>query len=841
MRCSSAYNGILATLSEEAPIPFGKYELLERINIGGMAEILKAQDTSRPGSGVLAVKRILPHLTEDRQFATMFTDESRVLAKLQHDNIIHTFEVGEVQHTPYIALEYIYGQDARMLFHRSRRSEQPVPIPVACYVIAQVCAGLHYAHDQRDDDGDLLGLVHRDVSLQNVLLSYDGEVKLTDFGIAMSAENVARTEAGVVKGKFGYMSPEQIKGEPLDRRSDIFATGICLYELLTGERLFSGDSDYAAVERVRNADVPPPSQLNRQIPSALEALVMKALAKSPRDRFQTAEDMRRALLDFMQESHNACSAVDLARYMREAFAEEIRKQPTAEALMSQATRAGDEGTGLAAFDNLDPVSTVTVVPDEPIDIADAVELIAPGRPPPQLQRGLASHPGAVPVSRAPTPRAVTPVQAFGPPVPATTAAPGVPRPVPRRDSVPPGFDPREGTGSGPMMSGPPTPQVPVDPHAVGNMMNSGVGMSDAYGLPDPGEDDVTRRIDVNQVINRDSAVRLGMPSAVGAPSPFGNPAASAVTPSGPIAVAAPGTGPHTPPVGAMAPASAEASAPGAVAASVNTETDPRRPAPVMTAPGPTSYGLVVGVVVAIIAVIAAGLFLARGSQPGTVQLTTEPTDTSVLVDGKPLPMSSSPFVVSDLEPEVDHRIEVRREGYRSWASTLRVHAGQTLALPTVALTKEEAAPASVSVGAATAADPAPSQVPAQPAIAAPEPEPAAEAEPESEPEPAAAQPSPQKLTKSSSRKSSSRETRKGTAVSGSTGGGGGFGVLRLNSRPWSQVTVDGRAVGNTPQMNLRLSAGAHTIRLHNPQFGLSKTLRLRVKGGQTITKIVDLQ
>src|SRR5262249_54743501 len=164
-----------------------------------MAEILKARDITQPSSSVIAVKRILPHLTEDRQYVTMFLDESRVLARLEHDNIIHTLEVGQVGDTPFIALEYVWGQDARMLFHRVRRSEQPIPIRVACFIITQVCAALHHAHEAQDAHGNSLELVHRDVSLQNILLSYDGAVKLTDFGIAMSAANHARTEAGIVK------------------------------------------------------------------------------------------------------------------------------------------------------------------------------------------------------------------------------------------------------------------------------------------------------------------------------------------------------------------------------------------------------------------------------------------------------------------------------------------------------------------------------------------------------------------------------------------------------------------------------------------------------------------
>ncbi|HKU37394.1 MAG TPA: serine/threonine-protein kinase, partial [Polyangiales bacterium] len=194
-----------------------------------MAEIVKACDTSLPSRPLVAVKRILPHLCEDEQYKTMFLDESRVLTQLDHPNIIHAFEIGEVEGQPYIALDYVDGQDARTLFHRTRGDESRIPIAIACYIIACVCDGLHHAHEQRDERGQPLGLVHRDVSLQNLLLSYAGDVKITDFGIAVSSQNEARTAVGIVKGKFGYMSPEQIRGAALDRRSDVFGAGICLY------------------------------------------------------------------------------------------------------------------------------------------------------------------------------------------------------------------------------------------------------------------------------------------------------------------------------------------------------------------------------------------------------------------------------------------------------------------------------------------------------------------------------------------------------------------------------------------------------------------------------------
>jgi serine/threonine protein kinase len=309
-------------------ILFGNYELLERIKIGGMAEIVKARDLTGPGNALVAVKRILPHLTSDKQYVAMFLDESRVLAALHHDCIIRTLEVGQVDETPFIALEYVWGQDARSLFHRARRAHQPIPIRIACYVMAQVCAGLDYAHESRDEHGTPLGIVHRDVSLQNILIGYSGVVKLSDFGIATSLQSTARTQAGVVKGNLGYMSPEQLKGEATDRRSDVFAAGICLYELLTCERLFSGGTDYASVTKLRYGAVEPPSRFNREIPLSLEEVVMCALSRPPDDRFQTASAMRAALLAFMAEANNGCSADDLSAHMRVAFADVLRRRPT---------------------------------------------------------------------------------------------------------------------------------------------------------------------------------------------------------------------------------------------------------------------------------------------------------------------------------------------------------------------------------------------------------------------------------------------------------------------------------------------------------------------------------
>ncbi|HMI94858.1 MAG TPA: serine/threonine-protein kinase, partial [Polyangiales bacterium] len=623
----------------ETALPFGKYELLERINIGGMAEILKARDLGQSGSPIVAVKRILPHLIDDRQFVTMFKDESRVLAQLTHANIIRTLAVGEVEETPFIALEYIFGPDARNVFHRSRRNEQPIPLAIGCYIIAEVCAGLDHAHEQTDGEGNLLGVVHRDVSLQNVLLSYEGDVKLTDFGIAMSAKNVARTEVGVVKGKFGYMSPEQIRGEPMDRRSDVFATGICLYELLTSERLFSGDSDYAAVERVRNVVIEPPSRWNRMIPSSLEAIVMKALAKHQRDRFQSAAELRRALLSFMSESGNECSARVLSQYLRAEFAEDLAKQPTPESLRSQKAMRRDEPTGLAAFDNLKPVTSVS----SPFALeAVAVNPLLDELPVPDF--------GASPISAI----------------------------VQRDDAWPGPHGSASGAGVVRSNGAPHT----WDDAAVRAARAAGYELD---GLD--ADDDVTRQMPIAQSshVGVAGAINAGAPAQVpeqtpslaGAPSPFVMPQPGmSAPPSGPTQRIAPWT----------PPAHLEAGA---------------------------TYGRVIGIVAAIVALIAGMLFVTRGTRTARVHFSTVPTDAQVWVDAKRWPASMSPFVIDELEPDVPHRLEVRKDGYQSWSAPLTLASGQILRLPLVTLAPARPA-AAPAVAAALALAPAQASAPAQP-------------------------------------------------------------------------------------------------------------------------------
>jgi serine/threonine protein kinase len=309
------------------PVPFGKYYLLERINVGGMAEVFQAKTYGVEGfERFVAVKRILPNIAEDQEFISMFIDEAKIAVQLNHANIAQIFDLGRVDDSYFIALEYVHGKDLRAIFDRCQYRGEVMPLPQACFIIMKVCEGLDYAHNKRDSSGREMHLVHRDVSPQNVLISYDGEVKLVDFGIAKAVGKASKTQAGILKGKFGYMSPEQVRGITLDRRSDIFSMGIVLYEVITGERLFYGDSDFSTLEKVRNVEILPPSTYNRRIPEELEQIVLRALARDPDDRYEFAIDLHDDLQAFMYSSGAFYSRKDLAAWMKQTFAAEIKEE-----------------------------------------------------------------------------------------------------------------------------------------------------------------------------------------------------------------------------------------------------------------------------------------------------------------------------------------------------------------------------------------------------------------------------------------------------------------------------------------------------------------------------------
>ena len=309
------------------PSKFGKYLLLDRIAVGGMAEVFVAKAFGVEGfERLLAIKKILPTMGEDPEFISMFVDEARIAVQLSHANIVQILELGKHDENLYIAMEYIAGRDVRQVLERFRKKGRPMPVQVACVIIAKVCEALDYAHRKLDSRQQPLGIVHRDVSPQNVLVSYDGDVKLIDFGIAKAESRLQKTQAGILKGKFSYMSPEQVRGQSIDHRSDVFAVGVVLWELLTGEKLFTGESDFAVLEKVRQGTVPLPRQLNPNIPESLQTVVMKALKAEVPERYQWASELHDDLMRFCLSGDNVYGSRQLAEWLREEFPAEAERE-----------------------------------------------------------------------------------------------------------------------------------------------------------------------------------------------------------------------------------------------------------------------------------------------------------------------------------------------------------------------------------------------------------------------------------------------------------------------------------------------------------------------------------
>jgi len=300
---------------------------MDKIAVGGMAEIFKAKTFGHGGfEHVLVVKRILPHIGENEEFVEMFIDEAKVSVKLLHANIIRIYDFGKTGPNYFIAMECVEGKDCRNILRKLARNRSWIPTHLAAFIAHEAARGLHYAHVKNDDDGKPYGIVHRDVSPSNVLVSYEGEAKIADFGIAKAESNAYQTKDGVLKGKFEYMSPEQADGEGLDARSDVFSLGIILWECLTGRRLFKGESETATLRKIKSDEIPPPSKLNPQVPEVLDTIVLKALTRDRAERYQSALELAERLRDYLYSEKKSPDLLrhDLADFMSTLFAEEIK-------------------------------------------------------------------------------------------------------------------------------------------------------------------------------------------------------------------------------------------------------------------------------------------------------------------------------------------------------------------------------------------------------------------------------------------------------------------------------------------------------------------------------------
>ncbi|MCJ7601039.1 MAG: serine/threonine protein kinase [Desulfobulbaceae bacterium] len=279
----------------------GKYIFLDKLAVGGMAELYRAMITGVQGfEKLIAIKKILPHLANEEELVRSFIDEAKLAALLHHQNIVQIYDFGSLGDTYFIAMEYLLGKDCRIITSKAKEKDLPLELPLGLLIVSRICAGLDYAHKLKDFQGKPLNIIHRDISPQNILITYEGDVKIVDFGIAKAASQTTMTQMGMIKGKVAYMSPEQAAGKLIDHRSDIFSCGIILYEMVTGKRMFSGDTMHI-LAKVREAQFDKPEEVRQDLPEKLLEVLYRSLAKDPANRYQTCDDMLTDLEECMQQ------------------------------------------------------------------------------------------------------------------------------------------------------------------------------------------------------------------------------------------------------------------------------------------------------------------------------------------------------------------------------------------------------------------------------------------------------------------------------------------------------------------------------------------------------------
>ncbi|MCA9528947.1 MAG: protein kinase, partial [Myxococcales bacterium] len=620
------------------PIPFGPYLLLERIGVGGMAEVFKATTRAEPGrERLVALKRVLPAMEGDEEFIAMFVDEMKNAKQLSHPNIASILDVGIAANSHYIAMEYVDGRDLRSVLDQAQQAGRRLPVGLACFVVMKICEALDYAHRKEGSDGESLGLVHRDVTPQNILLSFDGEVKLIDFGLAKAKDNTSKTRTGYLKGKFAYMSPEQVRNRPVDGRSDLFAVGIVLYECLTGTQPFVADNDYNTLQNIRRSEVPPPTFFHPLVPPELEAIVFKALQKEPDQRFSSAGEMRDAIQEVMYASGQFFSSRDLSAHMREAFQKPSKSR----------------------FD-----SKYSVRPDAPVRMGDAT-------PGPETWQRRSNLPA--PSTEPGTGQAKVTAPAAGGTTPAASAkaGTGAAAPAASRDVG----DAATAAAFGSTASPPPD-----------RARQTGAAQSAGRGEWTNEDDAVTSVYDRDRIARAFRKAR-----AMGATSPVieraiaetggdGVPEQPASTRTGGAATSpstatqAQAASAGTPEVGVHAHATGGARTPAVAAPSPLAPAPGAMPTPASTTlPGVTAAQRLTpeaGRSFIAWVLVAAGLLLLAGvwlwyvfQRPGTITLSTSPPNAVVELDGKTIQSGGSPFVLSRIDPGA-HTIVVSADDYR---------------------------------------------------------------------------------------------------------------------------------------------------------------------------------
>ena len=665
---------------------YGPFELIQRISVGGMAEVFQARHQS--SREVVALKRILPSVAEDDEFISLFHDEARIASRLAHDNIARIIDVGQVDSSHYIALEFIDGRPLRSLIDRAAAAGTTLPLELSVYILAEVAKGLAYAHDRTDEAGRPLGIVHRDVSPQNILVSFGGQVKLIDFGIAKAAGKITRTQAGAIKGKVGYMSPEQVVGAAIDRRADIFALGICLWESITGERLFDAPNELLVMTKIRSGQVAPPSSVRRGVPRALDGIVLKALANDPNQRYATASDFERDLRAFARTLPAPGDGARLRALMGQMFPGDAAAHGAGNS--QENSRMSEKGgSDLDVFDGLAKKPSREPPPNSgerrgapPPPVSRQKTLLGMSAPMPPPSRNSVPVPSRPPVSRPVPSRPPGPVPSRPPgPPPSRASQPGR-----QTGSLPPPPVPpmsRPGAGPPPPSPGPLPPKPPPAAAAPVDMDWDDEDEKTAI-FDKQGEQDAAQAL-----------LRSGPPGpAAGVPSSrLGGGAAALISASG--GAAAPSMPRPSMPQPSGPPSMPGGPMPGSMPAHP-AMSQPAPAIPTMPAPSPAyaepapSGGAGRVALMAIAALLAVGLVAAmvvyfamprQGSMVVTVAGPGNKTvdAVQVFVDGAKK-CDTSPCRVSDLSPGT-HMVKVNAAGYQATADqAVKVEGGEEAVL-----------------------------------------------------------------------------------------------------------------------------------------------------------------
>jgi serine/threonine protein kinase len=374
-----------------------RYRVVEKLESGGMAEVFRAESEGLQGfRKQVAIKRVLPHLSSKKKFISMFLDEARLSAQLSHSNCVQVFDIGVGDSAFFIVMEFVDGANLKAIIEHIKKTGRDFPVEAAVHISLEICKGLSYAHELTDPNGVPLYIVHRDMSPPNVLITKYGEVKIVDFGLAKANSQLEKSEPGIIKGKFSYLAPEAAMGQDVDARTDIFAVGIILWELLAGQRLFLGDTDFQTVKKVQAAQVPSISKINKKVPPELERIVNKTLAREPAQRYRTARELGLELSKFMFKHGVPVSTFDISQLVQGALKERSRHRPMQasiidklieEALLEFTSLTDDKAApGGAAAKPID-TSTITgplkppAVAGSFVDVGSWIDEIAVGQKP----------------------------------------------------------------------------------------------------------------------------------------------------------------------------------------------------------------------------------------------------------------------------------------------------------------------------------------------------------------------------------------------------------------------------------------------------------------------------